>query len=202
MESRKVPLLGGCHCGATRYVLFFTLPAPHTESSPPKEGEQRISRCNCTTCHKMGLFHLKPADPAADFLLLRPLDPYADLGDYLTEDKEIHFFFCKTCGVRCLCTNAAGEVVDVDAAALGLPPDSGASGGAAPTRAWRAIKGSGAPEYGTYVAVNGHTVDADQADFDMRDLTEKKCVRYLDTYNEIGKDLPTRWDRPHDHGCY
>lgn len=198
MESRKVPLAGGCHCGATRYVLFFTLPAPHNESNPPKEGEQRISRCNCTTCHKMGLFHLKPADAAADFLLLRPLDPYAALGDYLTEDKEIHFLFCKTCGVRCLSTNATGEVVNVDAAALRLPD----AGSGAPTKAWRAIKGSGHPDYGTYVSINAHTVDAGQPEFDMRELTESKCVRYVDTYSDTGKELPGRWDKPHDHGCY
>ncbi|TQW01114.1 hypothetical protein V2A60_002128 [Cordyceps javanica] len=200
MEPRKVPLVGGCHCGATRYVLFLTLPAPHTESNPPKEGEQRISRCNCTTCHKMGLFHLKPADPVGDFLLLRPLDPYAALGDYLTDDKVIHFLFCRTCGVRCFSTNAVGEVVGIDAAALGLP--GGAAGADAPTEAWKAVEGTGPPEYGTFVSVNGYTIDAGQDAFDMRELTEKKRVRYLDTFSEIGKELPCRWDRPHEHGSY
>ncbi|OAA60097.1 DUF636 domain-containing protein [Cordyceps fumosorosea ARSEF 2679] len=196
MEPRRAPLHGGCHCGATRYVLFLTLPAPPPDPSspPPGAGQQRFQRCNCTTCHKMGLFHVKPASAARDFLLLRPLDPYAALGDYLTDDKEIRFFFCRTCGVRCFSTNATGEVVGVeDAAALGLP---------ARTRAWRAVEGSGAPEYGTFVSVNGHTVDADQTEFDMRELTEKRCVRYLDTFSEHGKGQPGRWDRPHDHGCY
>ncbi|KAJ6781234.1 hypothetical protein PWT90_05097 [Aphanocladium album] len=197
MESKKIPLFGGCHCGATRYVLFLTLPAPHDETSPWKEGDQKIYRCNCTTCHKMGLFHLKPADTTDDFLLLSPLDPYTELGDYLTDDKEIHFFFCKTCGVRCFSTNATGELVDVDAKELGLP-----EGKNVPAKAWRAVRGSGHPEYGTFVNANGHTIDADQAEFDMRDLTEKKRVRYVDTYSEYGKGVPGRWSRPHEHGSY
>lgn len=196
MESKRLPLAGGCHCGATRYVLFLTLPAQHNESNPPKDREQRIGRCNCTTCHKLGLFHLKPADPSNDFLLLSPLDPFAELGDYLTGDKNIHFFFCKTCGAHCLSFCGDGQVVNIDAAALGLP----SAAGNAPSKAWRATD-NGPEEYGAFVSVNGHTIDAGQA-FDMRELTEKKLVRYGDTYSDFGEGLPGRWDRPHDHGSY
>lgn len=202
MEPRKVPLTGGCHCGATRYVLYLTLPAPHNESNPNQKGDQRIARCNCTTCHKMGLFHLTPADAQDDFLLLSPLDPFTELGDYLTFDKEIHFFFCKTCGVRCLTYTGLGEVIDIDEASARELPEAAKAGGVAPTKAWRAIRGSGSPEFGTFINVNGHTIDAGQPEFDMRELTEKKNVRYLDTFSEWGEGMPSRWDRPQEHGCY
>ncbi|KAJ3484208.1 hypothetical protein NLG97_g7113 [Lecanicillium saksenae] len=197
MEPRKIPLFGGCHCGATRYIIFLTLPAPHNESNPFKPGEQKIYRCNCTICQKASIFSVRPADPTDDFLLLSPLDPYTSLGDYLTDDKEIHFFFCKTCGVRCFSTNATGELVDVDTAALGLP-----EGKNAPARAWRAVRGSGHPEYGTFVNVHGNTIDPDHTEFDMRELTETKRVQYFENYSEPREGPSGRWDRPHVHGCY
>ncbi|KAL7929714.1 DUF636 domain-containing protein [Trichoderma chlorosporum] len=199
-EPKKVPLSGGCHCGATRYVLNLTLPAPHNQSNPPQQGDQKIYRCNCTTCHKLGLFHLKPADPHNDFLLLSPLDPLTQLGDYLTFNRDIHFFFCKTCGVHCLTFCGAGEVVDIDVAAMELP--EAARTGSEPTKAWRAIRGDGSLESDAFVTVNGHTIDAGQPAFDMRELTEKKSVYYLNTFSDLGKGSTARWDRPHDQGCY
>ncbi|OAQ64042.1 hypothetical protein VFPPC_05386 [Pochonia chlamydosporia 170] len=148
----------------------------------------------------MGSFHLRPADVRDDFLLLSPLDPFEDLGDYLTFDKEIHMFFCKICGVRCFTFTGLGEVVDINASVLELP--DAAKTGALLTKAWRAVRGSGSPEFGTTINVNGHTIDAGQPEFDMRELTEKKCVQYLDTFSDWGKGSPPRWDRPQDHGCY
>lgn len=198
MESKKIPLVGGCHCGATRYVLFFTLPTPFNEANPPKQDDQKVFRCNCTSCHKMGNFHLWPEDMINDFLLLSPLDPANELGDYLTGDNEIHFYFCKTCGVRCFTYNGLGAPVDIDAEALGLP--EAAIKGPRPTKAWKATPGTGA-EWGLRLLVNGHSIDAGQG-FSMRELTEKKCVRYLDTFSDWGKGEPPRWDRPQEEGCY
>lgn len=193
-QPTRTALVGGCHCGSTRYVLFLTLPAPGSESHPPQEHDQRIQRCNCTTCHKMGHFHLKPSNPFADFMLLSPLDPFASLSDYLTSDRNLHFFFCKTCGVRCLIFYGVGETVDVDLGALGV---KGFEAGTT-TRVWRA---KDVPP-GTYISVNGHTVDAGQPGFDMRELTEAKSVMYLDNYFEGAMKRPTRWDAPHPDGSY
>ncbi|KAJ2975950.1 hypothetical protein NQ176_g5228 [Zarea fungicola] len=187
-------LTGSCHCGSTRYVLFLQLPATSNESCPPREGEQKIQRCNCTTCHKLGHFHLKPANPFTDFMLLSPLDPFESLGDYRTSDQLLHFFFCKTCGVRCLIFYGSGETVDIDLGAAGV---KGYEVGNT-TRVWRA---KDVPP-GTYISVNGHTIDAGQDGFDMRELTEKKNVMYIDNYFEGEKKRPARWDGPHPDGSY
>lgn len=147
----------------------------------------------------MGIFHIEVGDINRDFLLLSPTDPMTDLGDYLTGVKELHFFFCKTCAVRCFLFDGESEVVDVDLAELGVP---GYGNPGSKTTVWRATYQNGHPVHGPYLSVNTHTIDADQNLFDMRDLTEKKQVRYLDNLSDVGKTLPVRWDRPQFGGCY
>ncbi|TQS33182.1 hypothetical protein Golomagni_06481 [Golovinomyces magnicellulatus] len=183
-----VKVQGGCHCGQVRYTLHLTLPhTPNPTPSAPPSGTQRIYRCNCTTCHKMGQFHIRPQSPTDDFLLLSPLDPFT-LGDYITGDKVLHFFFCKQCGVRPFIFAGDGEVVDseVDGKIV---------------QAWRPKRGGGHPEYGNYLSVNGHTIDAEQ-EFDMRELTEKKVVLYCDCYSDEKDEAPFTYERPQINGCY
>ncbi|CEJ80843.1 hypothetical protein VHEMI01003 [[Torrubiella] hemipterigena] len=194
------PLLGSCHCGATKYVVWLTLPNTFDESNPPSANDQRFSRCNCTTCHKTGAFHIRPANVKTDFLLLAPADPYLDLGDYLTSDREIHFFFCKTCGVRCFSFCGKSETTELDLCELKVP------GYDVPnflTKVWKSTGESYNPVFGAYVSVNAYTINTDQPEFDMRVLTEKKQVRYIDMLPEPEKDgKPIRWDRPHAGGSY
>lgn len=193
--TRK-PLTGSCHCGFVRYILLLTLPNPFSESNPPGASDQCFFRCNCTTCHKSGALHIKPGH-TTDFMLLSPLDPFTEMGDYLTNDAEIHFFFCKVCGVRCFSLYGNSETAEVDLAELGV---AGYEAGKL-TQVWRATGG----EAGTRVLANGLTIDAGQEGlgFDLRVLTEKKQVKYVDTLPEKVEDsLPGRWDRPHHGGCY
>lgn len=187
----RTSLRGSCHCGAVRYILFLSLPhapAPADAARPPG---QRIYRCNCTICHKTGFFHLRPAAPADDFVLLAPLDPVADLADYRCASQRLHFLSCPTCAVRCFIFAGEGETVDVDLALLGVAGCDEGHG----ARVWRA-KHSEAER--TYLSVNGHTIDAGQA-LDMRGLAEAKAVQYLDyLHDEDGRNV----DRPHPGGCY
>lgn len=196
-RHQRLPLTGSCHCGAVRYVLFFTVPHQRCETLPPSRNSQRVYRCNCTTCHKMGLMHLRPSSPAHDFLLLSPLDPFEQLGDYTWGEGSLHFMFCKTCGVRPFTFAGDGELVDLDLDEIGVKMP----GRQGKVQAWRPRLGGGHPEYGHYLSVNAHTVDAGQG-FDMRELSEKKTVMYLDCYNPAELKAPMSYERPQENGCY
>ena len=191
--SLRAPLRGSCHCGFIRYILFLTLPHPHPGGVRGPEGSQIFRRCNCTTCHKMGSFHVRPVSNHNDFLLLSPLDPANELTNYTHGDKEINFLFCPTCGVRVFAFSDEAATQDVDLAALGVP---GYEAGKL-TKIWRLM---GEPDYGNRLIVNGHSIDAGQG-FDMRDLVEKKQVLYID-FLDHENPLPARYERPHDNGCY
>ena len=74
---------GSCHCGATKYIVYLTLPTDSIHPKSPPPGTTPIYKCNCTLCAKMGLFHTRPINPPQDFLLLSPLNPMSGgLQDY------------------------------------------------------------------------------------------------------------------------
>lgn len=119
----RQPFTGSCHCGFIKYILFITLPSPTTPGSKVAPGTtSRIQKCNCSTCHKMGYFHVRPKDAPEDFILLSPLldeQGYAEgLGDYKCFKEIAHLYFCGKCGVRCFSLSGEGEVVDVDLEAI------------------------------------------------------------------------------------
>src|ERR1700753_1216106 len=104
---------GSCHCGATKYVLWATFPPPSKQVQRPygpAPNEVRVYKCNCTICHKGGIFHLRLPNGPEDFVLLSPLDPSKELGDYRCASGRLQFFFCKTCGIRCFTFRGDGEV--------------------------------------------------------------------------------------------
>ncbi|KAF6801065.1 hypothetical protein CSOJ01_12016 [Colletotrichum sojae] len=198
------PYRGSCHCGETQYIVFLTL--PHTVPPPRPLGSERAPRsqqdfyrCNCTTCHKAGFFHLRLQSSPDDFLLLRPLDPYKELGDYTVHSGDLHFLFCKTCGMRCLILMGEGEVEEVDLGALGVDSEPGKK-----TRAWRPRKEGWVEgkKFGSYLSVNGYSIDAGQG-FDLREVTERKWVAYLDWLELHAEGSQgTRYDRPWEGGAY
>lgn len=108
------PYTGSCHCGAVKYIVYLTL--PHTPPAPTdlydSDGRRRqvFYRCNCTTCQKAGVLHMRLPSPPDDFLLLSPLDPLRELADYQCFEKRLHWLFCRTCGVRCFTFDGEGEV--------------------------------------------------------------------------------------------
>ncbi|KAL7792548.1 hypothetical protein V8C37DRAFT_416217 [Trichoderma ceciliae] len=176
---------------------------PYTGSS---RGVQRIYRCNCTVCHKSGFLHIRPASSFDDFFLLSPLDPLESLGDYLCNNKTLHFLYCKTCAVRCFIFYGEGEIVDIS-----LPREIASAGAASGSetdsvsvKTWRPKKvdfNAGMPHQGSYLSVNGHTIDAGQEGFDPREWVESKSVIYLDYLKSDGR-MPPRYDRPHIDGSY
>ncbi|KAH6605538.1 hypothetical protein Trco_004691 [Trichoderma cornu-damae] len=186
-QPQRLPYTGSCHCGAIRYVVFLILPPASLLDCepPPSRGVQRIYRCNCTVCHKSGFLHVRPASAFDDFFLLSPLDPLDSLGDYLCNDETLHFLYCKTCAVQCLIFYGEGEIVHVrlpkEMASAGA--ESGSEAGSVSGKAWRPKKVDftpGMPHQGSYLSVNGHTIDAGQQGFDLREWVEAKSIMYLD----------------------
>ena len=196
---KRQPCRGSCHCGFTQYIVFLTLPHPFGSSHPPKPaGEQEIYRCNCTTCHKLGIFHVHPANQRDDFILLSPLDPDRELGNYQFRTRKHKWYFCPRCGVRCftLTSSGEGERVEVELRELGVGDEKEGK-----REVWRA-KWDGGEETRPYLSVNGTSINHKE-EFDMRVLTEEKRVQYFDDLSEPEeKKMEPRWDRPHYGGCY
>jgi len=188
--------LGSCVCGATRYVLIFRLPPDITADTPnaePGKPFTEMYRCNCTLCHKMGYLHLRPAHGPTDFFLLSPADPFADLADYA---KRSHWFFCKTCGVRCFAFRGEGELIDKDFGAAG--EFAGEVAGLGRRAVWHPKESADGASC-KYLSVNGMTLDAKQEGLDMREWVEKKWLIYCDMLDEQEEE---RFDRPHVGGAY
>lgn len=200
------PFKGSCHCGAIQYIAYLTVPYPG-----PGEGIERLYKCNCRICHKAGFMHIRVPDAPKDFLLLSPLDPFKELGDYLCIRKRLHFFFCKTCGVRCFIVMGEGRIsdVEVDTDLLNVSleklsiADDGNQTNKKTVQAWHMVPDSEAVDmpYGQYLSVNGHTIDAGQEGFDMREWVEKKSVLYYD-FLQDDNSAPGRYEAPHIGGCY
>lgn len=215
---KRTPCPGSCHCGAIQYIIYLTLPYQFSAKNPPSEdgGDQEVYRCNCTTCYKMGMFHVHPANPRDDFVVLSPLDMDGELSKYQCYDKKRNYYFCPRCGVRCFTLGGQGEVMEVEdedvEGCLG-EDDCGevvevrmggeeTQGGKGKRRrkVWR-MNWDGGKETEPYVSVNGTTIEW-REDFDLRVLTEEKRVMYLDGRSEPEKERERRWDRPHYGGIY
>ncbi|KAK2616211.1 hypothetical protein QQS21_000843 [Conoideocrella luteorostrata] len=202
IKPTRQPVTGSCHCGAIKYVAFLTLPHPYNESNVPSWSDQRIYRCNCTVCHKLGYLHVSVADKTNDFLLLSPTNPLEELGDYRINNKAVHWWYCKRCAVRCFAFMGRGELVELDLAALGVPGYVTPECGNNKTKVWRAARDGGHPEYGTYLNFNGHTVDATSQAFDMKALHEQGCIQYFDFKREEAEQSPVQFGKPHQGGGY
>ncbi|KAM3498609.1 hypothetical protein MY10362_008087 [Beauveria mimosiformis] len=204
---------GSCHCGAIQYMLHLDVPHVRSEQMPAPRGVQHMYRCNCTLCHKTGYMHVRPASPTHDFLLLSPLEPLAELGDYVTGAGNLHFLYCTICAVRCFVFAGDGELVDVDLDEMCGGGGGGGGGGSGASavsggkkrggkvKAWRPRLGGGHPQMGHYLSVNAHSIDAGQG-FDMRELSEKQNVMYCDCYSPEELEAPMRYGRPQENGSY
>lgn len=197
------PYIGSCHCGSLRYVVYLTL--PHQRPRDKKHGQQDIYRCNCAICHKIGILHVRVQSSPDDFLLLSPGDPFAELGDYKCDSKLLHFFYCRTCAVRCFVFMGEGEEVEVedkDVLALeGVKRKDGER-----VTAWRPKKEGwqeGRLDHGCYLSVNALTIDPEQEGFDLREWKETGVIAYLDTRRSGQPDrgMPN-FEQPHPGGVY
>lgn len=196
---RRRPVTASCHCGSFRAIVYLTLPHQPPPLPPPHD-RQNFYRCNCTTCHKTGIFHTRLASSPDDFLLLSPLNPLEEFGDYRTGDGVLHSLFCKKCGVRCFVFTGQSEIVDVDLQELGVP---GADEGTA--KAWRPKKDGWKEgrQNGCYLSLNALTFDANQDGVDLTEWADKKWVMYYDYLREENEGRkPVRLDAPYPGGSY
>jgi len=189
---------GSCHCGSTRYLVRLTLPPIMDVNAKTNH----IYKCNCSTCTKMNMFHVRPIDPAGDFLLLSP-NPETDLGDYRTFSKAQSWYFCKECGVRCFGIGGTWETTEVDLEKWkGNETSEGKT-----TKAWKLKAGEWKHErYGkevvkpsSYLSVNAVTIEHDQEGFSLKEWHEKGWIGYVDSRNHAAKH---RVGEPHPSGCY
>jgi hypothetical protein len=154
----------------------------------------------------MGFFHLRSPDAPNDFMLLSPLDPYKDLGDYLCFEKNLHFLFCPKCAVRCFILMGQGRVVEKEVPSGGksdVVQDEGYDKAKSESRVQKVwtpdpegwIEGIGK----CYLSINALTLEPKQEGLDLREWKENKLICYLDALNAAQQDS---FERPHEGGAY
>ncbi|WEW58919.1 hypothetical protein PRK78_004387 [Emydomyces testavorans] len=191
--SNRRPYHGSCHCGKVRYVAFVSLP-PTVGPDVDRRTTVRFYKCNCTTCHKAGIFHMRVPNPTQDFVLLSPSDPTTQLSDYTCFERNLHWFFCSTCGVRCFTIAGKGRNEEIDLEATLGKPSEGKR-----TKIWRMDEEDAEPGKMKYLGINAHTVDQGQEGFDMREFVDKKWVQYVDCKEWTS---PPRYDYPQSGGTW
>jgi hypothetical protein len=200
-EPQRRPYFGSCYCRFTRYIAWLTLPAtpPYTHAKP---FPQLIRKCNCTSCHKLGFFHVRLADAPRDFALLSPADPFKDLSDYVSPEGN-HMFFCPKCGVRCFFIYGPSETVALDLAAEGVDLQKAQADPSGKALVWRPKAEGWKEEEEHWFRVNAVTLEARQEGLDMREWTDKKWVQYVNMLDDDAEPgNRASYDKPFEGGCY
>jgi hypothetical protein len=168
------PYTGGCLCGDIRYRVFLSVPTKPDATKDLETFEaikQKVYKCNCTTCQKMGFLHLRPPNAPTDFMLLQPktsVDGHANgLAMFRCHGGKLNFTFCAKCGVRCF--SYAGEWENAD---IQLPGSEALITVSRP----RAVGIEDSQK--RYLSVNMHTMDANQAGLDLREWHERGWIMY------------------------
>lgn len=165
-------------------------------------------KCNCSTCVKMGILHLRPINPASDFVLLSPTDPVTELGDYRCFAKKTDWYFCKNCGVRCFALGGSGETVEIDLDKWLQRVEMDTQGQENKTKVfkpkageWKIISEAGKEEVrpSVYLSINAVTLEPDQEGLSLKEWTEKGWIAYVDARNRTGQP---RLGEPHEGGVY
>jgi hypothetical protein len=180
---------GSCHCGDVQYQVKLKFPSTH-DNQPESV---RIYKCNCSTCQKMGYFHLRPINPTEHYILISP-NP-EDLGDYRCFEKKHGWYFCKSCGVRVLGLGGSWEQVELDVEKW-ADPTKGSEKENLQT-VWRTIGPSDPKPH--YLSVNAVTLEPSE-DTDLRKWHENGWISYCESRRDDG--TPTRFGRPHEGGMY
>ncbi len=106
MTKEKIPIRGGCHCGAVEYEVMVGR-------------KLLVQECNCSICSMSGYLHL--IVPAGDFRLISGEDR---LSEYRFNKGIARHLFCSRCGVKSFYvprSNPDGFSVNVNC--LDLPAD-------------------------------------------------------------------------------
>ncbi|KAF2651207.1 hypothetical protein K491DRAFT_696674 [Lophiostoma macrostomum CBS 122681] len=188
---------GSCHCGAVQYKIKLTLP-PSTDLTDSDAKTVKLYKCNCSSCHKTGMFHCRPIDATEDFILITP--SVSNLGDYRCFSKMVGWHFCKTCGVRTFIVGGEWVEVDLDVGLWSGKESTGVQ------KVWRAKPG--APFTGIvdgkeltvpmlFVSVNAVTLEG----VDLKEWYDNGWVFYANRQDE-GKGIEARFREPYAGGRY
>lgn len=207
----RKPFTGSCHCGTIKYIAYLTLPSPapapgtklDLKTFEEKSG-LRIYKCNCTACHKMGIFHLRLRLAPDDFMVLSPVDPKtpddegSGVSTYLCNARRAKWYFCTTCGVRTFTIRGEKEVGEVE-----LPKKLlGKEGeGMEKVKVWKLKKDGWTekqPGATGYLSVNMTSLDALQEGLDLRAIQDWGVVEYGDGLHMTRAFQET----PHEGGMY
>ena len=82
MSTTKMPVRGGCHCGAVEYEVEVSR-------------QLVVHKCNCSICAKSGYIHLIVS--AMDFRLLCGEE---QLSEYSFNTGIARHLFCSQCGIK------------------------------------------------------------------------------------------------------
>ena len=82
MTKTKIPIRGGCQCGAVEYEIMVSR-------------QLLVQKCNCSICTRSGYLHL--IVPANDFRLLTGKD---QLSEYRFNTGVARHLFCAQCGIK------------------------------------------------------------------------------------------------------
>ncbi|KAF2472714.1 uncharacterized protein BDR25DRAFT_11134 [Lindgomyces ingoldianus] len=192
---------GSCHCGSIKYQIRLTFPPSLTDKDPAAK-TIRIYKCNCSTCQKMGYFHLRPINASDDFILTSP-STIEELGDYRCFDRKVGWYFCKTCGVRTFGLGGEWEQVELDVEKWAGKED----GEGQAQKVWKTkpmdikkvVDGKEVTKSAHYVSVNAVTLEAGQEGADLRKWHEQGWIFYVDSKNH--KEA-MRFGEPHEGGMY
>ncbi|TKA78183.1 hypothetical protein B0A49_01309 [Cryomyces minteri] len=202
---------------ATFYMTLLPIPAPSGNYARDRTSVL-FCKCNCTISQKIGYPHTRMPSSPDDFVLLSPAD-LGELGDYTCgseekraePEKRLHFYFCKTCGVRYFSLYTygedEGEVVDlvIGDSVRGVGEDGeGNQDVSELSRAWKCKKESWIEDSSQggqtgYLSIGAHTIEPDQEGFDLVELGKEKKMKYLDGRNQREK---SRYDCPHTGGTW
>ncbi|EAW15032.1 uncharacterized protein ACLA_004460 [Aspergillus clavatus NRRL 1] len=182
-EKSCLPYRGSCHCGCIQYIAIIPLPpAVALGSDQPVSSRARFYKCNCSTCQKMGYFHLRLPDAANQFFVLSPSD-LGLLGDYRCQSGRVQWLFCPKCGVRCFAVAGPWKQDTIDRELVDMALPKNGDDEANPVSVWRMDPALYQERVTGYVSLNALTIDQDQAHgttLDLRELVDRKWVEYLD----------------------
>lgn len=184
---------GSCHCGAVQYLVKLKFPPNITDRSATDS--IHIYKCNCSTCQKMGYFHLRPTNNASDYILLSP-DP-KELGDYRCFEKKHGWIFCKKCGVRIVGLGGEWEEAEVDVEAWKAGAKNEGGGKGEVKKVWKTKPKEEGKRY--YLSINAVTLEPSE-DIDLRKWHENGWIFYVECRREDG--TPLRFGEPHEGGMY
>jgi hypothetical protein len=181
---------GSCHCGAVQYQVKLKFP-PVLDATAESI---RIYKCNCTTCQKMGYFHLRLIDPTEHYILTSPAD-IKELGDYRCFEKKHGWYFCKTCGVRVLGLGGVWEQLELDVREWAGTKKEGEEEKL--QKVWKTKGADVGKPY--YLSVNAVTLEPSE-DVDLRKWHDNGWIFYVESRRKDG--TPLRFGEPHEGGMY